>query len=75
MKRREIVAPHPRTPRAVDLRDDPVLELERRVGGIFCGRLVRLARFVEALRDVRRADAGDAFHAVEELIQHIAPMT
>src|SRR4029077_18049035 len=63
-----------RAPRAVDLRDDAVRELERRVRGVVSGGGVRLAGLVPALRNMRGADAHHALHRAEEVVEHVTPM-
>src|SRR5437763_6977190 len=71
----EIVAAHTRAPRAVDVGDDAIRELEGGVGGVIHIGLVGLAVLVPALRDVGRAEAGDAFDFAEQIVEHVAPVT
>ena len=54
--------------------DDAALELEGGVGGVVRGRLVLGAALVDALGDVRRAEAGDRAHLAEEVVEHVAPV-
>ena len=56
------------------MRDDVAVELEGGEGGVLGGRLVGLARLVEALGDVGRAEAGDAPHRAEQVVEHVAPV-
>src|SRR5438445_5283039 len=70
----EIVAAHTRAPRAVDVGDDAVRELEGSVGSVIHIDLVGLAILVPALRDVGRAEAGDAFDFAEQIVEHVAPV-
>ena len=54
--------------------DDAAVELEGGVGGIVGGGLVALAGLVDALGDVRGAEAGDGFHVAEDVVEHVAPV-
>ena len=74
MERHEIVAPHPRAPGHVDVRDHAALELEGRIGGVVDVVGVGLAVLVPALRDMRRAEAGDALDIAEQVVEHVAPV-
>ena len=74
VERDEVITAHARAPRAVDLGNDAVRELEGRVGGVLGGGDVRLAVFVPPLRDVRRAEAQHALHRAEQVVEHVAPV-
>ena len=74
----EVVAPHARRPRHVELADHGLalvaLQLHGRIGGVVGGRGVGPAVLVPALRDVRRAEARDRLHLAEQVVEHIAPV-
>ena len=54
--------------------DDVAVELEGGVGGIVGGGLVALAVLVDALGDVRGAEAGDGLDVAEGVVEHVAPV-
>src|SRR6266705_5057137 len=56
------------------MRDDIVREPKRRVSGIVCGRTVLIAAFIPAGRDMPRAEAGNALHFPEQVVEHVAPV-
>ncbi len=74
LKRHQVVAPDPHAPRRVDMRDRAAFELERRVRSIVGGGLVPLAVLVDTLGDMGRAQTGDAAHAAEQVVEHVAPV-
>ncbi len=54
--------------------DDAALELEGRVGGIVGVGRVGLAALVDALRNVRGAEAAHRLHLAEQIVEHVAPV-
>ena len=70
----EVVAADPGGPGGVDLRDDPALQLERRVGRVVGVGLVGVALLVVAHRDVRGAEAGHGLRFAEEVVEQVAPV-
>src|SRR6185436_11923477 len=69
-----IVAPNARGPGRVEVGDRATLELERRVGRVVRRRLVLLAVFVPAIRNMGRAEAGHRLHFAEQVVEHVAPV-
>ena len=74
VQRQQVVAPHARRPRHVELRDHASVELECRVGRIVGRRLVRFPGFIPALWNVRGAQAGHASDFAEQVVDHVAPV-
>ena len=70
----EVVAADPGGPGGVDLRDDPALQLERRVGRVVGVGLVGVALLVVAHRDVCGAEAGHGLRFAEEVVEQVAPV-
>src|SRR5262245_19804708 len=54
--------------------DDTAFELERRVSGIVGIGLVRFAVLVDALGNVRSAEAAYGLHFPEQVVEHVTPM-
>src|ERR1700751_3132981 len=54
--------------------DDAALELEGRISRVIGVGLVRLAALVDALWNMRRAEAAHGLHLAEQIVEHIAPM-
>src|SRR3977135_1857101 len=70
----EIIAAHARAPGAIDVGDGAACKLERRIGGVVDVGLVRLVVLVPALGNMSCAEAGDALHLAEQVVEHVAPM-
>ena len=77
MEGREVVTPHARGPRAVDLRDHRPVRAGEFEGGV--RRIVGSGRvfaslLVPALRNVRGAEATHAADLAKQVVEHVAPM-
>ncbi len=70
----EVVAADADGPGRVDLGDDAALELEGGVGGVVGVGGVALALLVDALGDMRGAEAADGLDLAEEVVEHVAPV-
>ena len=71
---KEIIAPHPHVPRAVELANNAVFQLEGRVATVIGGAFVGLASLVDTLRNVDRAEARNTFDRSEGLIDQVTPV-
>src|SRR5262245_7138034 len=75
LNREELVAIDPNGPRGVELGDDVAGKLERAIGRIVGGHAIAAAAFVDALRNVRRANALHGGDAAERVVEEVTPMT
>lgn len=70
----EVVPPHADIPGAVELADDSVVQLERRIAAVIGGALVDVPRFIDSLGNVGGAEAGDTLDLSEDVIDKVTPV-
>src|SRR6476469_3312813 len=56
------------------MRDHAALKLESRVGGIVGVGLVGPATLIDAVRNMRRAEAAHRLHLAEQIVEHVTPV-
>ena len=70
----EIVAADADVPARIDVGDDAALELEGGIGRVVGIGGVAVALLVDALGNMRGAEAADRLHLAEQVVEHVAPV-